>query len=111
VPEVAPAVRERRTEETRALAQPRAETNGSRTNEREREQSVAAPPRTANANANDTHAAAQRALGANLWTRADLEATLSIQKTKAAEYIKAWRQTGDVVDISDPAYHYQFVGG
>lgn len=93
----------------RALPQPNAETNANANARTDRERSAAVPPRTTNANANDTLAAARRALGANLWTRADLEAALSIQKTKAAEYIKAWRQTGDVVDINDPAYHYQFV--
>jgi hypothetical protein len=107
VPEVTPALPARSQP---SVAQQSAETNGSRTIDRERERSATVPPRTANANANDTLDAARRALGANVWTRADLEEALSIQKTKAAEYIKAWRQSGDVVDISDPAYHYQFVG-
>jgi hypothetical protein len=82
-------------------AHPTAETND---RERPRERSATVPPRTAN----DILHAARRALGASVWTRAAPEEALNIQKTKAAEYIKAWRQSGDVVDINDPAYHYQF---
>ncbi len=94
------------------VAHPDAETNA---RERNATRSATVPPRTTDAStlstANDTLQAARRAMGARLWTRADLESTLSIQKTKASEYIKAWRQSGDIVDISDPAYHYQFIGG
>jgi hypothetical protein len=80
--------------------------------ERFRPRTATVPPRTTGdsriSTANDILDAAQRALGASVWTRADLEEVLSIQKTKANEYIKAWRQAGEIVDITNPAYHYQF---
>jgi hypothetical protein len=92
-----------------AVEPPDAETDD---RERIHERSAAIPPRTANgtsvSTANDTLAAARRALGASVWTRADLERVLSVQKTKASEYVKAWREAGALSDINDPAYHYQF---
>jgi hypothetical protein len=54
--------------------------------------------------------AAHKALGATVWDRHLLEQTLSIRKSKALDLIKQWRDAGYIVDIHNPAYHYQFQG-
>jgi hypothetical protein len=103
-----------RSPQTEQRSRTAVEPPDAKTNDRERmpERSMAASPRIANganvSTANDILAAARRALGASVWTRADLERVLSIQKTKASEYVKAWREAGALYDINDPAYHYQF---
>jgi hypothetical protein len=101
--------------EVRALAKPPVAHQDTETGDRERfrPRTATVPPRptvdSGISTANDILDAARRALGASVWTRADLEEVLSIQKTKANEYIKAWRQAGEILDITNPAYHYQFV--
>jgi hypothetical protein len=57
----------------------------------------------------NTLSAAHKALGATVWDRYRLEQTLNIRKSKALDLIKEWRDAGYIQDITNPAYHYQFV--
>ncbi|WP_129676550.1 hypothetical protein [Candidatus Chloroploca sp. Khr17] len=50
-------------------------------------------------------AVAQRELS-GAWSRAQLEAVLSVQKTKATALIRTWRTEGHLIELSDPAFHY-----
>jgi hypothetical protein len=67
------------------------------------------PPRTADDHPTAvklrTYSAARRALS-GAWSRADLEEALSIQKSKASDLIRMWRQDGLIDDITNPAHHY-----
>lgn len=42
------------------------------------------------------------------WRRAELEQVLSVSKTQASEYIKAWVASGDIIKLDEPRDHYQF---
>lgn len=42
------------------------------------------------------------------WKRADLERVLSISKTQANDLIRDWKECGELIDITSPAYHYSW---
>lgn len=68
------------------------------------------PQRTADATVDEALAAARAALGSGAWQRRDVETALSCQKSKAVQLISAWKQSGLVVDVTDPKDHYRFRG-
>lgn len=42
------------------------------------------------------------------WRRSELETALSVSKTQASEYIRAWIVSGDIIKLDEPRDHYQF---
>ncbi|NNJ11935.1 hypothetical protein EKD04_016500 [Chloroflexales bacterium ZM16-3] len=54
----------------------------------------------------DRAATAARAHLPGAWTRSKLEAVLSVEKTKALDLIRVWKDRGYVYDITRPANHY-----
>lgn len=73
------------------------------------------PPRTTDASTAVDVESLEAAVAARpelpgAWSRADLERVMSIQKTKANDLIRVWRQAGLIYDITRPAHHYAWTG-
>lgn len=70
------------------------------------------PQRTVDASTDgleDAWETAQEAFGVRAWTRKELQDVLGIEKSKASDIIRRWRSAGVLIELTEPAYRYQFV--